>query len=373
MTRRTETVIFHGGATLAFTDYETEQLRKALLKETRHCAVTLGMKKTSVEQLTKAVGIAKGSFYKFYESKEMLFFAVLENIHSELYGVADHALSEANGLPPSERAAKAVLAVCRRLSDTGDMVFIENDAKLLLQRLPEDIVIQSSKQVADDFHPRHCDCRKTYEYDILNRTFPLPAYRNTAYFLYGTLNIEAMRRACQAFLGEHDFASFCAAGAQVQTTVRKIYSLEVECRPLTEAGTPVPPASGEAVNAADGKHGEQVQQAQSASGEMLNAAAGESDEQVQQAQPESGETAIPAAGGANAGSADQLLTIRVKGNGFLYNMVRIIAGTLVEVGRGHIKPEEVAGIIAAKDRAKAGPTAPARGLRLVEIEYRNNL
>ncbi len=257
--------------------------------------------------------------------------------------------------------------------DTTSRIPAEKFSYALNQRLPEDIVIQSSKQVADDFHPRHCDCRKTYEYDILNRTFPLPAYRNTVYFLYGTLNIEAMRRACQAFLGEHDFASFCAAGAQVQTTVRTIYSLEVECRPLTEAGTPVPPASGEAVNAADGKHGEQVQQAQSASGEMLNAAAGESDEQVQQAQPESGETAIPAAGGANAGSADQLLTIRVKGNGFLYNMVRIIAGTLVEVGRGHIKPEEVAGIIAAKDRAKAGPTAPARGLRLVEIEYRNNL
>ncbi len=193
--------------------------------------------------------------------------------------------------------------------DTTSRIPAEKFSYALNQRLPEDIVIQSSKQVADDFHPRHCDCRKTYEYDILNRTFPLPAYRNTAYFLYGTLNIEAMRRACQAFLGEHDFASFCAAGAQVQTTVRTIYSLEVECRPLTEA---------------------------------------------------------------NVGSADQLLTIRVKGNGFLYNMVRIIAGTLVEVGRGHIKPEEVAGIIAAKDRAKAGPTAPARGLRLVEIEYRKN-
>ena len=124
---------------MAFTDYETEQLHKALLKETRRCAVTLGMKKTSVDQLTKAVGIAKGSFYKFYESKEMAFFAVLESIHSELYGVADQALSEANGLPSSERAAEAVLAVCRRLSDTGDMVFIENDAKLLLQRLPEDV------------------------------------------------------------------------------------------------------------------------------------------------------------------------------------------------------------------------------------------
>lgn len=190
--------------------------------------------------------------------------------------------------------------------DTTSRIPAEKFSYALNQRLPEDIVIQSSRQVADDFHPRHCDCRKTYEYDILNRTFPLPAYRNTAYFLYGTLNIEAMRQACQAFLGEHDFASFCAAGAQVQTTVRTIYSLEVECRPLTEA---------------------------------------------------------------NAGSADQLLTIRVKGNGFLYNMVRIIAGTLVEVGRGHIKPEEVAGIIATKDRAKAGPTAPARGLRLVEIEY----
>lgn len=190
--------------------------------------------------------------------------------------------------------------------DTTSRIPAEKFSYALNQRLPEDIVIQSSRQVADDFHPRHCDCRKTYEYDILNRTFPLPAYRNTAYFLYGTLNIEAMRQACQAFLGEHDFASFCAAGAQVQTTVRTIYSLEVECRPLTEA---------------------------------------------------------------NVGSADQLLTIRVKGNGFLYNMVRIIAGTLVEVGRGHIKPEEVAGIIAAKDRAKAGPTAPARGLRLVEIEY----
>ena len=124
---------------MAFTEYETEQLRKALLKETRRCAVTLGMKKTSVDQLTKAVGIAKGSFYKFYESKEMLFFAVLENIHSELYDVADRVLSETDNLSPPERAAKAILAVCQWLSDTGDMAFIENDAKLLLQRLPDDV------------------------------------------------------------------------------------------------------------------------------------------------------------------------------------------------------------------------------------------
>lgn len=195
--------------------------------------------------------------------------------------------------------------------DTASKIPAEKFSYALNQRLPEDIVIQSSLQVADDFHPRHCDCCKTYEYDILNRTFPLPAYRNTAYFLYGDLDLDAMRRACQAFPGEHDFASFCAAGAQVQTTVRTIYSLEVLEQPLAVTGRGV----------------------------------------------------------SSQRSPERLLTIRVRGNGFLYNMVRILAGTLVEVGRGHIRPEEVEGIIAACDRAKAGPTAPARGLRLVEIKY----
>ena len=148
---------------MAFTEYETEQLRKALLKETRHCAVTLGMKKTSVDQLTKAVGIAKGSFYKFYESKEMLFFAVLEGIHSELYGVADQALSETASMPTSERVAKAILAVCKRLSDTGDMIFIENDAKLLLQRLPEEV-----KKV--HYHDDETHIRQLLEkYDLVSK------------------------------------------------------------------------------------------------------------------------------------------------------------------------------------------------------------
>lgn len=213
--------------------------------------------------------------------------------------------------------------------DTISRIPAEKFSYALNQRLPEDIVVQSSVQVADDFHPRHCDCRKTYEYDILNRTFPLPAYRNTAYFLYGDLDLDAMRKACQAFLGEHDFASFCAAGAQVQTTVRTIYSLEVLEQPLGSNGR---------------TEAQRSQQTQSDK-------AGLQETEKIETQPE------------------RLLTIRVRGNGFLYNMVRIIAGTLVEVGRGHIRPEEIEGIIAACDRAKAGPTAPARGLRLVEIAY----
>ena len=63
------------------------------------------------------------------------------------------------------------------------------------------------------------------------------------------------------------------------------------------------------------------------------------------------------------------LTIRIQGNGFLYNMVRIIAGTLMEVGRGKYPPEAVRDILEAKDRRTAGPTAPARGLVLVSYEF----
>ena len=146
------------------------------------------------------------------------------------------------------------------------------------------------------FHPRHQDTVKTYEYRILNRKLPLPEYRLYAHFTYETLDVEKMKEACPHFIGEHDFASFCAAGSQVESTVREIYDLQVE------------------------KNGD-------------------------------------------------LLTISVTGNGFLYNMVRIIAGTLLKVGSGHIAPEDISKIIEAKDRGFAGPTAPAKGLTLVKICY----
>ncbi len=64
-----------------------------------------------------------------------------------------------------------------------------------------------------------------------------------------------------------------------------------------------------------------------------------------------------------------LIEIWIDAGGFLYQMVRIIVGTLVEVGRARMSPETVAEIIAACDRTQAGPTAPARGLSLVRVEY----
>ncbi len=64
-----------------------------------------------------------------------------------------------------------------------------------------------------------------------------------------------------------------------------------------------------------------------------------------------------------------LLVYRVRGSGFLYRMVRNLVGTLIEVGRGNVRSEEVRGILAARDRRAAGPTAPASGLFLVSVEY----
>lgn len=182
--------------------------------------------------------------------------------------------------------------------DTESRIPGEKFSYALNQRLPEDIVIQDSKEVALDFHPRHCNCKKTYEYSIIHRKFPLPQYRNTAFFYYGDLDIGKMRQAAKAFVGEHDFAGFCSSGAQVQTTVRTIYALEIE-----------------------------------------------------------------------ENATQEEIVIRVEGNGFLYNMVRIIAGTLLEVGKGNISPQKMEEIIESCNRKNAGPTAPAKGLKLVRIKY----
>lgn len=166
----------------------------------------------------------------------------------------------------------------------------------LNQQLPEDIRIQESCEVDADFHPRYADTVKTYEYNILNRRFELPSKRLYAAFCYYPMDIERMNQAAAYLVGEHDFKSFCSAGAQVQTTVRTIYAVNVT-------------------------------------------------------------------------KDDDMVHIRITGNGFLYNMVRIIAGTLMQVGTGLMEPEQVKEILEARDRSKAGPTAVAKGLTLVEIRY----
>ena len=124
---------------MTFTDEQNETIRRDLIREARCCGVTVGMRKTSVEQMTEAVGISKGSFYKFFDSKELLFFAVLEDIHTECFAAAQKSLQENAAIDPASRTAAAILAACRWLSETKAFVFIENDAEFLLHRLPEEV------------------------------------------------------------------------------------------------------------------------------------------------------------------------------------------------------------------------------------------
>lgn len=213
--------------------------------------------------------------------------------------------------------------------DTESLIPAEKFSYALNQRLPEDIRIQKSEEVPSDFHPRHCASRKTYEYRIYNAPFPSPVKRLYAHFTYVPLDVELMNRAAAYLVGEHDFKSFCSVDTQAQTTVRQIDSVEVR----TEG------AGADSRNAEKGG-------ADETNGDQTTSRAGE--------------------------ISDREIVIRVAGRGFLYNMVRIIAGTLMEVGRGKMPPESVKEILEARDRQAAGPTAPACGLTLVGYEWMNN-
>lgn len=169
-------------------------------------------------------------------------------------------------------------------------------AYALNQRLPEDIRVQKSEEVPLDWHPRHVKSRKTYEYRIYRGEFPMPVKRLYSHFIYADLDVGKMQEAAAYLEGEHDFRSFCQTGAQVESTVRTIHSVQVE-----EQGTD--------------------------------------------------------------------LVIRICGDGFLYNMVRIIVGTLLEAGQGRRLPESMTEVLEAKDRSAAGSTAPANGLTLMRYEF----
>ena len=166
----------------------------------------------------------------------------------------------------------------------------------LNSKLPADIVCKSAEAVDEDFDSNRSAKAKRYVYRIYNSDIPDTFYNRYSWQYKHRLDVEKMKQAAAAFIGEHDFLGFASSGFTVKTTVRTIYSLDV-----TREGN--------------------------------------------------------------------LITIDVCGNGFLYNMVRIIAGTLVFAGSGKIKPEDMGAIIASKCRERAGVTAPAHGLCLKEVYY----
>ena len=170
-------------------------------------------------------------------------------------------------------------------------------ALVLNTALPNDVLITDCHQVDIDFHPRHEAKKKQYEYLIVNSNEIDIREKRYCWQITEQLNIDEMKKACQYFLGEHDFSTFCAAGSQVVNKVRNIYKAQIN--------------------------------------ELNNK-----------------------------------VTFTIEGDGFLYKMVRIIVGTLVDIGLGKIKAEEVPNIINSKSRQRAMTTAPPQGLCLKKIIYK---
>ena len=187
--------------------------------------------------------------------------------------------------------------------------------------LPADITVLAGEAVPDGFHATRDAVRKTYRYVILNRESPDPLLVGRAWWLRPLadgrgLDLPAMRAAAASLVGTHDFAGFQTQGSPRPDTIRTLFDVTVrrcggwdlwEPRPLDELD--------------------------------------------------------------RTGRGGPFVVIEATGDGFLYNMVRAIAGTLADVGRHRRGVPSVAELLSNPDRTLAGPTAPAGGLYLVRVAY----
>jgi tRNA pseudouridine38-40 synthase len=194
----------------------------------------------------------------------------------------------------------------------------ENLQRALNRTLPSSIrILEARTARSATFHARHSAIAKTYEYRIFRGPDCSPFLARYVYCCPWSLNFEALQAAAQLFVGEHDFQSFAATDP------------DLAHRSL--------PKSEEGDEAAEVKTS------------IRTIFSSEWEEQ-------------PSWSGS-------LLVYRVRGNGFLHHMVRNLVGTMLDAGRGQIALKEIPEILAARRRSAAGPTAPARGLFLVSVEY----
>jgi tRNA pseudouridine38-40 synthase len=172
--------------------------------------------------------------------------------------------------------------------------------KALNATLPHDVAVVEVCEAPPGFHAIRDCVRKTYRYVLHDGPVRDVFSRQYAWHVWHRLDECAMRRAAEALVGTHDFASFQTQGTERESTVRTVFDLSVE-------------------------------------------------------------------------RASHLVAVEVTADGFLYNMVRTIVGTLVKVGRGQRGESWPAEVLAARDRRLAGMTAPPHGLFLVRAEYEKRL
>jgi tRNA pseudouridine38-40 synthase len=192
----------------------------------------------------------------------------------------------------------------------------QNLLRALNRTLPPSIRIVETRIVPDTFHARHSAVAKTYEYRIFREAICPPVLARYVLACPWPLDLEVMQTAGSLFEGEHDFLSFAATDPDLSS---RNSELDLEDEEATKAT---------AIRTIFSSKWERKQ-----------------------------------------GEAGELLVYRVRGNGFLHHMVRNLVGTMVDVGRGRLKAEDIPRILAARARAAAGPTAPAQGLFLHSVEY----
>ncbi len=173
--------------------------------------------------------------------------------------------------------------------------------------LPPDIRIRHSGETNRDFHPRYQAIKKSYFYIISKGKQQSAFLHRYMWRVPATIDPDAIRKAASFLLGEHDFSSFRASGCGAKHPVRTVYTADIM------------------------KLGKIDFMTTSIEGDFLK--------------------------------------IRIEANAFLRHMVRIIAGTLVEVGKGNMPVDTFERILQSRDRTIAGPTAPAKGLFLEKITY----
>ena len=270
-------------------------------------------------------------------------------------GELNRALTELTGVPVevigASRTDSGVHARCNlAVFDTESRIPPEKFAHAINVRLPDQICVQTSMEVPADFHPRRCSTVKTYEYRIWNAQMPDPMRRLYTYFSRYRFDIDKMREAAAYLVGEHDFKSFCSTYTSAKTTVREVLAVEVE-EILPGCETALPGSETALPGSEIALPGSEITLTGSENVSDSHSDAGPGSDSV-----------------SSAARMPREIVIRVTGRGFLYNMIRIIAGTLMEVGRGAKTPDQIPDILNACDRRAAGPTAPACGLTLVRYE-----
>ncbi|TWT47089.1 tRNA pseudouridine synthase A [Thalassoglobus neptunius] len=200
----------------------------------------------------------------------------------------------------------------------------------LQSHLPEDVVILESDQVADEFHATFSAVSKRYRYVIHNSVVEHPFWRTFVWRIAQPLDEIAMHEAAQVLVGTHDFRSFESHWPNKATSVRTVHAISLRRHSDWNLWSPT--------NSNEPEENEKL-----ASEQTGNETAGD------------------------------FISLEIEADGFLYNMVRTITGTLVNIGRGTWTKENLVDILNAQDRKIAGATAPACGLYLAQVHYPQEL